>query len=66
MATNNTPSTTLASTTGAPHSRIMSVGTYRPERVVTNAEVCEWIDSSDEWIRERSGITERRHASESE
>jgi len=30
--------------------------------VVTNAEVCELIDSSDEWIRERSGITERRWA----
>lgn len=53
----------LASVIGAPHARIMSVGTYRPSRVVTNAEVCEWIDSSDEWIQERSGITERRHAS---
>jgi 3-oxoacyl-[acyl-carrier-protein] synthase-3 len=31
---------------------------------VTNAEVCEWIDSTDEWIQERSGITERRHASD--
>ena len=47
---------------GVPFSRIMSVGGYRPERVVTNAEICEYIDSSDEWIRERSGITERRFA----
>lgn len=47
---------------GAPFARIMSVGSYRPERIVTNAEVCEWIDSSDEWIRERSGIIERRFA----
>ncbi|MGA1089207.1 MAG: 3-oxoacyl-ACP synthase, partial [Candidatus Nanopelagicales bacterium] len=38
--------------TGAPYARIMSVGSYRPERIVTNAEVCERIDSSDEWIRE--------------
>jgi len=34
----------------------------RPERVVTNAEVCTWIDSSDQWIRERSGVSERRFA----
>ena len=56
--------TELASTIGSPHSRILSVGTYRPSRIVTNAEVCEWIDSTDEWIQERSGITERRHASD--
>lgn len=52
----------LASTTGAAFARIMSVASYRPERVVTNAEICERIDSSDEWIRERSGIIERRWA----
>lgn len=51
---------------GAPYARIMSVGSYRPERIVTNAEVCEWIDSSDEWIRERSGIIERRFARDDE
>lgn len=56
----------LASTTGSPHSRILSVGTFRPARVVTNAEVCQWIDSTDEWIQERSGIVERRHASDQE
>jgi 3-oxoacyl-[acyl-carrier-protein] synthase-3 len=57
---------TLNTVTGAKHARIYSVGTYRPKRVVTNAEVCELIDSSDEWIRERSGITERRWAGEGE
>ena len=51
---------------GARYSRIMSVAGYRPERVVTNAEICEFIDSSDEWIRERSGITERRFAAKDE
>jgi 3-oxoacyl-[acyl-carrier-protein] synthase-3 len=51
---------------GAQFARLMSVGSYRPERIVTNAEVCEWIDSSDEWIRERSGIIERRFAREDE
>jgi len=51
---------------GAPYARIMSVGSYRPERVVTNDEVCERIDSTDEWIRERSGIVERRYAAPDE
>ena len=57
---------TLNTAPGAQHARIYSVGSYRPRRVVTNAEVCELIDSSDEWIRERSGITERRWAGEGE
>lgn len=56
----------LRATTGAPHGRILSVGAYRPERVVTNDELCERIDSSDEWIRERSGIIERRYAAADE
>lgn len=51
---------------GAPHARILAVGSYRPSRIVTNAEVCERIDSTDEWIRERSGIIERRYAAEDE
>lgn len=42
--------------------RIYGVGAYRPERVITNAEVCTWIESTDEWIKERSGIAERRWA----
>jgi 3-oxoacyl-[acyl-carrier-protein] synthase-3 len=44
----------------------MSVGSYRPSRVVDNHEVAGPIDSSDEWIRERSGIIERRWASAEE
>lgn len=48
--------------TGASYARILGVGGYRPARVVTNAEVCEHIDSSDEWIRERSGVVTRRYA----
>lgn len=43
-------------------SRILSVGAYRPARVVSNDEVCEQIDSSDEWVRRRSGIVSRRFA----
>ena len=47
---------------GAANARILSVGAYRPERVVTNTEICERIDSTDQWIRERSGIESRRWA----
>jgi 3-oxoacyl-[acyl-carrier-protein] synthase-3 len=53
-------------TVGAPFARCMSVGSYRPSRVVTNEEICTYIDSSDEWIRERSGIEERRWAAPGE
>ena len=59
-------SPTLAVRPGTPYARILSVGSYRPERVVTNAEICERIDSTDEWIRERSGIIERRFAAPDE
>jgi len=53
---------TLLAPSGATHARIMGVGGYRPERVVPNAEIVEAINSSDEWIQERSGIKERRWA----
>ena len=44
------------------YSKIMSVGVYRPRRSVPNSEIVEAIDSSDEWIKERSGIHSRRIA----
>ncbi|WP_240543001.1 beta-ketoacyl-ACP synthase III [Solihabitans fulvus] len=40
----------------------MGLGAYRPARAVSNAEVCELIDSDDEWIRRRTGIVSRRFA----
>ena len=51
---------------GAAHARILGLGGYRPSRVVTNEEICERIDSSDQWIRERSGIESRRWAAPDE
>ncbi|MFN0280452.1 MAG: beta-ketoacyl-ACP synthase III [Kineosporiaceae bacterium] len=60
--TTPTPTHRLAVPTGTGHARIMSVGAYRPERVVTNDEICEYIESSDQWIRERTGIVSRRFA----
>jgi 3-oxoacyl-[acyl-carrier-protein] synthase-3 len=44
------------------HARILGVGGYRPTRRVPNAEIVDRIDSSDEWIRTRSGIAARRIA----
>ncbi len=38
----------------------ISTGFYVPERVVRNDEFTQWMDTSDEWIRTRTGITERR------
>jgi 3-oxoacyl-[acyl-carrier-protein] synthase-3 len=51
---------------GAPFARIMGVGGYRPVRVVPNEVILETIDSSDEWIRSRSGIATRHWASPEE
>ena len=48
------------------HSKIMSVGVYRPRRSVPNSEIIAAIDSSDDWIKERSGIHARRIASDDE
>ena len=63
-----TPKAFSGSLNAAPvtHSRISGIGGYRPRRVVPNSELVERIDSSDEWIRERSGIIERRFAGEGE
>ncbi|MQS06166.1 beta-ketoacyl-ACP synthase III [Streptomyces sp. IF17] len=45
---------------------ILGVGSHLPSRLVTNAMLCERIDSSDEWIRSRSGIRTRYWATEEE
>ncbi len=42
------------------HSKITGVGHFVPERVVTNFDLEKVMDTSDEWIRERTGIEERR------
>jgi 3-oxoacyl-[acyl-carrier-protein] synthase III len=41
---------------------ITGLGTYTPDRVLTNDELSELVDTSDEWIMERTGIKERRIA----
>lgn len=45
-----------------PNSRIAGIGMYVPENVVTNHDLLQYMDTSDEWIQERTGIKERRYA----
>ena len=47
-------------------SRIIGTGSYLPEQIVTNADLEKTLDTSDEWIRERTGISERRIARDDE
>lgn len=47
-------------------SRIVSTGFYQPARVLTNDELTTMVDTSDEWIRSRVGIRERRVAADDE
>ncbi len=47
-------------------SRILGVGRYLPEKVVTNVDLEKLMDTSDEWIRQRTGIEQRRFAAENE
>ncbi len=48
------------------YSRIVGTGSYLPPRVMTNAEFEARLETSDSWIRERTGIVERRIAEESQ
>jgi len=43
-------------------SKIAGIGMYVPEQVVTNNDLLKYMDTSDEWIQERTGIQERRYA----
>lgn len=52
--------------TGSQYSRIYSVGSARGSRVVDNAEMCTMIESTPEWIEQRTGIKERRWVAEGE
>jgi 3-oxoacyl-[acyl-carrier-protein] synthase-3 len=58
--------TTFQAPAGSEHTAILGLGAYRPSRVVPNADVIEAIDSSDEWIQQRSGIKQRRWATPEE
>jgi 3-oxoacyl-[acyl-carrier-protein] synthase III len=55
----------IGSANGGPVS-ITGLGTHVPERVVTNDDLSQLVDTSDEWIVDRTGIRERRFAAEDE
>ncbi|MGN6473728.1 MAG: beta-ketoacyl-ACP synthase 3, partial [Mycobacteriales bacterium] len=44
------------------HTKILGLGEYRPARVVTNDDLAQTLDTSDEWIQQRTGIASRRIA----
>lgn len=48
------------------YARILATGSALPERVLTNADLEKMVDTSDEWIRTRTGIRERRIAADGE
>ncbi len=48
------------------YARIIGTGSYLPEKVMTNEELATFVDTSDAWIRERSGIGQRHIAAEGE
>jgi len=58
--------TAIAPSQGAQHATILGIGSYRASRVIPNAEVVDAINSSDEWIQQRSGIKSRRWATDDE
>jgi 3-oxoacyl-[acyl-carrier-protein] synthase III len=51
---------------GPSSTRILGVGSYQPDRIVTNDELSETMDTNDKWIRDRVGIVERRFAAKDE
>jgi 3-oxoacyl-[acyl-carrier-protein] synthase-3 len=46
------------------YSRIIGTGSYLPEKLVTNADLARTVDTSDEWIQQRTGIRERHFAAD--
>ena len=48
------------------YARIAGVGSYLPEKILTNQDLETMMDTSDEWIRERTGIKRRHIAAEGE
>ena len=48
------------------YSRIIGTGRYLPERILTNFDLEKMVDTSDEWIKTRTGISERHIAADDE
>ena len=54
--------TSLTMSQGTAATRILGTGSYQPNKIVTNDDLAKIMDTSDEWIRDRVGIVERRVA----
>lgn len=54
--------TVIGQLSGPQFTRITGLGSFRPERVVTNVDLEKILDTNDEWIRSRVGIAERHFA----
>ena len=48
------------------YARIAGTGSYLPEKILTNADLEKMVDTTDEWIRSRTGIEERHVAADGE
>jgi mycobacterial beta-ketoacyl-[acyl-carrier protein] synthase III len=57
---------TIGLTEGTAATGLLGLGVHRPARLVDNEELCQVLDSSDEWIQSRSGISTRRYAAAEE
>ena len=42
------------------------VGAYLPEKIITNYDLAQWVDTSDEWIKQRTGIAQRHMVADGE
>ncbi|MGW3994083.1 beta-ketoacyl-ACP synthase III [Amycolatopsis sp. NPDC004772] len=56
----------LSLTTGSRGSRVLGIGSAQPEKIVTNDDLSQIMETSDEWIQTRVGIVERRFAEKDE
>ncbi|HKN53483.1 MAG TPA: beta-ketoacyl-ACP synthase III [Amycolatopsis sp.] len=56
----------LSLTLGARGSRVLGIGSAQPQKVVTNDDLSQIMDTNDQWIRDRVGIIERRFAEKDE
>jgi 3-oxoacyl-[acyl-carrier-protein] synthase-3 len=57
---------TINTDQGSTYAAVLGIGSYRPSRIIPNADIVDAIDSSDEWIQQRSGIKQRRFATAEE
>ncbi|MGV3627623.1 MAG: beta-ketoacyl-ACP synthase III [Betaproteobacteria bacterium] len=48
------------------HSRIIGTGSYLPEKILTNSDLAALVETSDEWIQQRTGIRQRHIAADNE